>query len=92
LIQEQELLGQINALRNELITLYKRPESERDIEAIAAAQDNLESSEANYAQLLTDIKLQSPEIASLVSIDVASLADIQSLLDRDTTLVEYFCN
>jgi CHAT domain-containing protein/Tfp pilus assembly protein PilF len=86
--QEQELLGEIGALRNQLATLHNG--SEGDMDAIAAVQGELARSEANYAQLLTEIKLQSPEIASLVSVDVISLTDLQSLLDANTTLVEYF--
>jgi CHAT domain-containing protein len=46
--------------------------------------------EADYAQLLIQIKTESPEIAGLVSIDVASLAEVQTLLDSKTTLIEYF--
>jgi hypothetical protein len=38
--------------------------------------------------LLTELKLQSLEAASLVSVDVATLDEIQSLLDADTTLQE----
>lgn len=87
---EQELKTEISALRSQLVALRDRPQSEWDSEAIAATQASLDSREAKYAQLLNDIKLQSPEAASLVSVDVAVLADVQALLDPETTLVEYF--
>jgi tetratricopeptide (TPR) repeat protein/CHAT domain-containing protein len=88
--REQILKAEITTLRDQLITLRNRSQIEWDMEAIAAVQGELASSEAKYTELLTNIKLQSPEVASLVSVDVASLPDIQSLLDSSTTLVEYF--
>ncbi len=56
----------------------------------ASLQAELTAYEKDYTNLLTQLKLQSPEIASLVSVDVATLNEIQALLDADTTLVEYF--
>jgi len=88
--REQALRNEIIALHTELVTLRGRPTNELDTEAIAAIETKLKKQESDYSQLLTEIKLQSPEVAGLVSVDVASLSDIQSLLDSDTTLVEYF--
>ncbi|HKZ83114.1 MAG TPA: CHAT domain-containing tetratricopeptide repeat protein [Anaerolineae bacterium] len=88
--RERTLRAEIGGLRQQLLTLRNRPQSEWDSDAIAAARTELTARESEYAQLLTEIKLQSPEVASLVSVDVASLADVQNLLDGDTTLVEYF--
>jgi CHAT domain-containing protein len=53
-------------------------------------QKQLSVREKEYTYLLTQLKLQAPEVASLVSVDVATLEEIQSLLGSDTTLVEYF--
>jgi CHAT domain-containing protein len=50
----------------------------------------LKELEAEYASLLVELKRQSPAAASLVSVDTASLAEIQDLLDEGTTLVEFF--
>jgi CHAT domain-containing protein/Tfp pilus assembly protein PilF len=88
--REQAIRDEINALRNQLIRLRSRPQIEWDTAVIVAAQNDLADRETEYARLLTEIKLQSPEVASLVSVDVPPLADIQSLLDPNTTLVEYF--
>jgi tetratricopeptide (TPR) repeat protein len=87
--REQILQDEIAALRDQLITLQSRSQSEWDPAAIDALQKDLANLEDEYARLLTEIKVQSPEVAELVSIDVASLADIQTLLDTNTTLVEY---
>lgn len=88
--QEQALKNEITALRTQLVTLYNRPNNQWDTEAIATVQTQLTTLEKDYTNLLTELKLQSPEAASLVSVDVATLDEIQSLLDADTTLVEYF--
>jgi tetratricopeptide (TPR) repeat protein len=87
--REQSLRDEINALRSQLITLQSRPQSERDPTATAALQKDLANRENEYARLLTEIKVQSPEVAELVSVDVASSAEVQNLLDANTTLVEY---
>jgi CHAT domain-containing protein len=58
--------------------------------AIDAVQTQLTQREADYEELLTKIKLQSPEVAGLVSVDIAKLTEIQNLLDPNTTLVDYF--
>ncbi len=88
--QEQKLKVEIASLRTQLLNLRNHPQSEADRNTIAAVEDDLTHREADYTQLLTEIKIQSPEVASLVSGDVASLANVQALLDDKTTLVEYF--
>ncbi|NEQ71092.1 MAG: CHAT domain-containing protein [Symploca sp. SIO2D2] len=88
--QKQTLKTEIIALSQQLITLRNRPKNQWDDETIAEAENQLTAREKAYENLLTQIKIQSPEIASLISVDVASLAEIQSLLDTDTTLIEYF--
>ena len=88
--REQKLRAEIVSLRTQLLSLRNHPQSELALNAIATLEAELADREADYAQLLTEIKLQSPEVASLVSVDVASLANVQALLDAETTLVEYF--
>jgi CHAT domain-containing protein/uncharacterized protein HemY len=90
LTQERSLQHQIAALRTQLVKLRSHPSDQLDTEAIASMQKQLLTLEKDYTNLLTELKLQSPESASLVSVDVATLDEIQSLLDADTTLVEYF--
>jgi CHAT domain-containing protein/Tfp pilus assembly protein PilF len=90
LTQERSLQHQITAVRTQLVNLRSHPSNQLDTEAIATLQKQLLTLEKDYTNLLTELKLQSPEAASLVSVDVATLDEIQSLLDADTTLVEYF--
>jgi CHAT domain-containing protein/Flp pilus assembly protein TadD len=88
--QEQALKNQIIALRQQLITLRNRPRNKWDTDTIAQTETQLDNHEQDYQDLLLQIKLQSPETADLISVDVASLSEIQDLLDTDTTLIEYF--
>jgi hypothetical protein len=90
LTQERSLHHQISAIRSQLVKLRSHPSNQLDTEAITAVQKQLSVLEKDYTNLLTELKLQSPEAASLVSVDVATLDEIQSLLNADTTLVEYF--
>jgi CHAT domain-containing protein/Tfp pilus assembly protein PilF len=88
--QEQDLRTQITATQTQLITLNNRPKDQQDEDAITETTTRLDSLRRQYADLLTRIKLQSPETASLVTVDVAPLEEIQGLLEPDTTLIEYF--
>ena len=88
--QEQDLKDQINALSQELITLRNGPKNQWDNDRIAETENNRTALRKDYQDLLVQLKIQSPEIASLISVEVASLPEIQGLLDADTTLVEYF--
>ncbi len=88
--QEYSLHHQITALRAQLVNLRSHPHHKSDTEAITTLQKQLIRLEKDYTNLLTELKLQSPETASLVSVEVATLEDIQSLLNSNTTLIEYF--
>ncbi|NET82915.1 MAG: tetratricopeptide repeat protein [Moorea sp. SIO1F2] len=88
--QEQDLKDQINALSKQLITLRNGPKNQWDNERIAKTENNRTDLRNNYQDLLVQLKIQSPQTASLKTVEVASLPDIQGLLDPDTTLVEYF--
>lgn len=88
--QEGLLQNQTIAARTALIKLRNHPSNELGIEAIASVQKQLSDCEKDYTKVLTLLKLQSSEVASLVSTDVVTLEEIQGLLDRSTTLVEYF--
>ncbi|WP_424101985.1 tetratricopeptide repeat protein [Moorena producens] len=88
--REQDLKAEINALSQELITLRNAPKNQWDNDRIAETEKNRTALQKDFQDLLVELKVQSPEIASLKTVDVASLPEIQSLLDADTTLVEYF--
>jgi CHAT domain-containing protein/Tfp pilus assembly protein PilF len=88
--REQALRNEIANLQAELFSMRNQPQANWDPKTIAETEAELGARESEYAELIIQIKVQSPEVASLVSVDVASLTEIQSLLDTDSTLLEYF--
>jgi|GEM_PF-6655805 len=85
--REQALNSSITRLRQQLVKLREESGQQEKIEQI---HQQLTSVEAEYEALLTQLQVSNPEAASLKSVEVSSLAEIQSLLDPDTTLVEYY--
>ena len=90
LTQEQELRNQINHLNQQIVNLHSGFSSQSQTREIASIKSVLKTREREYSQLLEQIKSHNPESADLVSINPAPITEIQSLLARDTTLVEYF--
>jgi tetratricopeptide (TPR) repeat protein/CHAT domain-containing protein len=89
--QEQELRQRIIALQNGIQDERSKPLNQQSEELLDALRTDLESTRKDYQQLLTRLKLTSPEYASLVSVDTLSLEELQSqVLDEQTTLIEYF--
>ena len=88
--RERDAQIRVGELRRRLTNLRTKTGDQRDPGAIASVEKDLLASEAQYAQLLTELKIQSPEMASLISVDTAPITTVQQLLDPDTTLVEYF--
>lgn len=88
--QEQDLNNQMAATQRQLIALRNQPQNQWDVETIDETEARLSALRQDSARLLTQIRLQSPANASLVTVDVAPLEEIQSLLEPDTTLVKYF--
>jgi CHAT domain-containing protein len=81
------LRGRVNAylfkkeqtLRNQILSLRSKDSNHQ-----------LVSREKDYENFLEKLEIQNPETASLISVDAASLAQIQKELDTETTLLEYF--
>ena len=88
--REQALKDEIIALRQQLIKLRNRPKDQWDTKTITEKEDKLKTLQKDYDNLIIELKIQSPEVAALKTVDVASLAEIQGFLDAETTLVEYF--
>ena len=88
--QEQELRNQINDLNRQIVNLNSGFSSQRNLRAISNYKSELNTREQEYINLLEQIKRHKPESADLVSVNSAKIEEIQSLLDKDTTLIEYF--
>src|SRR5207249_3050771 len=55
-----------------------------------ALRTQLDQTQGEYEQVVTQLKLSSPEYASLVSVSPLTLSQVQQQLPPDTTLVSYF--
>ncbi len=86
--QEQALRAEIAKLRTQLRTQKAHANSDGDRTRTISSE--LEKLEAEYCELFMKFKREHPETASLISVDAAKLADIQALLDANTTLIGYF--
>ena len=80
---DTQLLAKEEALRNEITRMRQSRGNLPDDQAI---KDKLKELE----KLLADLQVHAPEVASLKRVNVATVEEIQGLLDADTTLVEYF--
>jgi CHAT domain-containing protein/Tfp pilus assembly protein PilF len=94
---DAEMVNQEQTLRNRLYTLEKELSETR---AGAGGQRSASQTQEKYRQLaaarqdyetlLAELKLSNPDYAALVSATPAGLADVQRLLDDQTTLLAYF--
>jgi CHAT domain-containing protein/uncharacterized protein HemY len=100
--EENELLNQEQALRNRIyelsmkqegISLERPPEPK---EKISEGQESkkpvseFERLQSQHRAILEKIEKMNSELASLVSINPLKAIEIQTLLDRETALIEYF--
>ena len=88
--KEQELRNQVNNLNQQIMNLHSGFSSQSQTRKITSIKSELNTRKREYLQLLKQIKQHNPEFADLVSINPAQIKEIQSLLDQDTTLIEYF--
>lgn len=90
----RELIEQEQALRFEMASLEKklREELTRGAapEACAPLQERLRQKRQAYAELVIGLKASLPDYAELQGYLPISLAEIQRLLDPDTTLLSYY--
>jgi CHAT domain-containing protein len=86
--QEQTLLIQLNDLVKRL--REERSQPRVNSVSIQSLEEQLLTKQQEYAHLLTRIRAVNPEYDSLRSVNPLTLAEVQRLLDKDTTLVSYF--
>jgi CHAT domain-containing protein/tetratricopeptide (TPR) repeat protein len=88
--KEEELTTRIQYLSG-----YVRQEKEKPIviQRSAFIEENnksLKGLKLEYEQVLEQIKMECPEYLSFITINPLTIKEIQSLLDKDTVIVEYF--
>lgn len=90
-IEEERKAGLAVAGTNRLLAQEKaKPRAEQDAERIKTLSAQLAAKRREYADVLTRLKLSNAEYASLVSVSPLELAEVQRLLEPDTTLLSYF--
>lgn len=96
---DPKLVQREETLRAELSALEKQNVSERAQparEMMGLTQNPRKSAEeidglqSEYDALRLQLKASNPEYASMRTIDPLALAEVQKLLDQDTTLISYF--
>ncbi|MGI8552851.1 MAG: CHAT domain-containing protein [Dehalococcoidia bacterium] len=87
--QEQTLRRQISGLDQSLRQERARPPTVQDAMVIMSLLTQLNVRQSQYTDLVTQLQLADPETASLISLAPLRLADVQKLLDPNTTLLSY---
>lgn len=88
--QEQRLRSEIGALDTQLQTETGKAPNQQNAEVIKNIRVRLERDRRDYESLFTILKLQNPEYASLVTANPFTLPEIQTLIEAQSSLVEYF--
>jgi CHAT domain-containing protein len=84
------LIKQEQTLRAELTTLRKNLQTEQNDQIADSIEERITEKQQEHRELLTNLKLEHPEYANLVSVSPLELPGIQQLLDKDTTLLSYY--
>jgi len=82
--------GQAEQIKTTLAELSK---AENDLNVVAQAQDKEGQSKTRsiVVALKKDLQEKAPELASLVSVTIPDTAEIQSKIQYDEILIEYYC-
>jgi len=93
----QELVAKEEELRNRIQYLTGDIKKEKEKAPVAQrsafiqeTDEKLKDLKLEYERVLEEIKLDNPEYVSLISVNPFSLKEIQSFLDEDTVIMEYF--
>ncbi|MDO8446274.1 MAG: CHAT domain-containing protein [Deltaproteobacteria bacterium] len=82
-VASQRLLEMERNLRSRIENLEERARGN------AALQEELTKARKGYEALLIEIKEESPELSSFVTVEPPTLLDIQKTIPKDTSLLEY---
>jgi CHAT domain-containing protein len=88
--QEQALGVQIASLEANLRQERDRPIDKQNKASIASWTKELAAKQAEYARVLTLLKLADPGYAAMVTALPVTISELQRRLDKDTTILSYF--
>ncbi|MEQ8224526.1 MAG: CHAT domain-containing protein, partial [Candidatus Eremiobacterota bacterium] len=91
----QELIAKEEELKTRIQYLTGNQNSENSFSdrrsiPLPPSDEKLKELKAEYEKVLEQIKLENPEYMTLISVNPLTLEQIQSLLDKETVIVEYF--
>ncbi len=91
LLQQEEILrGELAALESDLLTEKTKAPQLQNQQILHSVAEKLVVRQQEYQDLVNQIQLSNPELASLVAIPETTVTGIQALLDGQTTLVTYY--
>ncbi len=90
LAQEDVLHYELSALETDLMNERSRPPADQDAQLLSSLQAQLTQKQQEYGDLLARLQLESPRLASMVTVAVITVEDAQPRLGDDTTLVSYY--
>ena len=94
--EDKTILEKEKEYQQELRVLRKRMEVLENLGTKAPQEDflqlkkELENKETEFERFIKEVKLKNSELASLISVSPTPVEKIQSLLDQNTTLLEYY--
>ena len=88
--KEENLITRIQYLSSDIRQEKEKPLVAQKSAFIKESDENLKNLKLDYEQVLEQIKMECPEYLSFTSIHPLTIKDLQSLLDKDTVIIEYF--
>ena len=94
--EDSSILDKDRRFQQEILTLKKRVSVLEGLAARAPegdkkrVEDELEKVASMYESFIKEVKLKDAELASLISVEAMPVKKVQSLLDPDTSLLEYY--
>ncbi len=88
--QEEILRGELGALESDLLAEKAKAPHLQNEQILQSVAEQLAVKQQEYQDLVNQIQLSNPELASLVAIPATTVAGSQALLDGQTALVAYY--
>ncbi|NMC63966.1 MAG: CHAT domain-containing protein [SAR324 cluster bacterium] len=90
LIEEERKLQFAMSKLEEQLAQASSAQSGQESPKVKKIKTELDNNRALYTQLIERIKKERPELSSLLTVNPSNISEIQSLLDDDTTILEYY--
>ncbi len=88
--KEDELKTMIQYLSADISEEKEKPLMAQRTLYIREGDKNLKSLKLEYEQVMEEIKMENPEYMTFISVNPFPLEEIQTWLDKDTVIMEYF--